>query len=158
MKRVIVCALSLALAACGGSGPGTPGSGGGGVGGGLPDGPGSVPPPVAPPPSAPVPVMLPGPSFGLYNNTGEAVKWFAWWEPRDFVDGGMPGMHWHWLIPVRGAVQPGMTEMVPAFNGNEPLYQPPLGMIDVVAVTASGRTIAARVLFAPTALSVWRAD
>ena len=156
MRNTAAFALFLILAACGGSGPANPSSGGG-TGGGLPPGPGFVPPPAPPAPDAPVPVMLPGETFGIYNDTGEPIAYFAWWEPRDGVDGGLPGGHWHWFVGIAGPVLPGTVKMVPAFNGDEPLYQPPLGMIDVVAVTTSGRAIGARVLFAPTALSVWRA-
>jgi hypothetical protein len=93
--------------------------------------------------------MLEGPMFGILNATEQGVAYFAWWEPRDLVDGGMPGMHWHWVVALGGPVPPGAVQLV---HG----YAPPIGPADVVAVLADGTTREARVLYAPPASAVWR--
>ena len=151
--------LSLVLSACGGGAPPDV-PGGGGVGGG--GGPGAPvlptdPPPPAPTPSAPPASMLPGASFGCVNATGVPIVAYGWWETRPGAD-GLGESHWHWLIPVAGAIAPGASHASPLTNGPIPLPQPQVGPLAVAAYFADGTTRIDYVTFDPPALSTWRVD
>lgn len=137
---------------CGGASSSDDASSGPAVGGGLADGPGSVAPPPFVPPSIPAaPSLLPGAAFGVVNATGQGIVYFAWWETRDGVDNGMPGGHWHWCIPVGGALPPGASQSVPT-------YAPPVGPVDLVAVLTDGTERRERVTYAPPTAAVWRVE
>lgn len=156
--RLVGVLLVLAtLAGCGGGcgGASSPdaASSGPAVGGGLADGPAWVAPPPSVPPSVPAaPSLLPGDTFAVTNGTDQGIVYFAWWETRDGVDGGMPGGHWHWVVAVSGApLAPGATKVVP-------IYSPAPGPVDLVAVLADGTERRERVTYAPPTAAVWRVE
>ncbi len=63
----------------------------------------------------------------------------------------MPGGHWHWCIPVGGALPPGASQSVPT-------YAPPVGPVDLVAVLTDGTERRERVTYAPPTAAVWRVE
>jgi hypothetical protein len=138
---------------CGGASSGDASSGAPTVGGGLADGPAVVAPPLPVPPGIPAaPTLLPGERFAVTNGTDQGIVYFAWWETRDGIDNGMPGGHWHWVVAVSGApLAPGATKVVP-------LFSPPVGAVDLVAVLADGTERRERVTYAPPTAAVWRVE
>lgn len=156
IRLVAVVAFVLGAAGCGGgcggASSGDASSGAPTVGGGLADGPAVVAPPLPVPPGIPAaPTLLPGERFAVTNGTDQGIVYFAWWETRDGIDNGMPGGHWHWCIPIGGALPPGASQSVPT-------YAPPVGPVDLVAVLADGTERRERVTYAPPTAAVWRVE
>ena len=156
IEMALAVAFVLGAAGCGGgcggaSGDASPPSTT--VGGGLADGPAVVAPPLPVPPGIPAaPTLLPGERFAVTNGTDQGIVYFAWWETRDGIDNGMPGGHWHWVVAVSGApLAPGATKVVP-------LFSPPVGAVDLVAVLADGTERRERVTYAPPTAAVWRVE
>ena len=151
--------LYIFLTSCGGGGGPAPSSGGGVGGGGGPGGPvlPYTPPPTPPASPAPVPVMLPGDSFGVLNDDARPIVAYGWWETRPGAD-GLYEPHWHWILPIAGAVMPGDTHRTPLTNGPVVLPQPAVGALDVAAYFADGTTTYGHVVFGPPAFAVWRVD
>lgn len=154
MIRRFALALPLLLAACGGAGsaPTSSGPTTGGSGEIPSAGPGAGTPPAAT--QAPGP-MLPGPTFGVRNDTGEDLVAYAWWETRPNVPPPFPGQRWYNLAPLGRGVPPGGTSTLPLFEDGRPIYEPLVGMIVVRAYLRSGAVREAVVLHSPPTSAVW---
>ena len=152
-RLIALVVVSTTLGGCGGASSGDASSGAPAVGGGLADGLAFVAPPVVVPPNVPAaPVLLPGERFAVTNGTDHGIAYFAWWATREGVDNGIPSGHRHWVVAVSGApLAPGATKVVP-------LFSPPVGPVDLVAVLADGTERRERVTYAPPTAAVWRVE
>jgi len=150
-------ALGFVVCCCGGAG-GPPSSsgptvGGGGIDGPTPLTPGSFDPPIVAP--AADSSTLPGAWFGVSNQTTSDIVAYAWWETRDNVPPGMPGMRWYNLAPLGSGIAPGTTHLLTVGENGRPWYEPAVGLLAVRAYLRDGTIIDATILYVPTTSSVW---
>lgn len=164
MRLVVLALASMLVVGCGGGTAGAPPVSAPPPASPPPAAPPVLPPPSAPPPAVPgapapeEPTMLPGDptrSIGVSNDTGVQIVWIGWWETRvPAPDGGLEP-HWHWLVPTAGPIAPGSSWQSNATNGPYVLPRPAPGVLDVVAVGATGATWSARVTYSIPAAMIW---